>query len=112
MVVQTLVKNGIDLPCTVTIDDGAVHRVVTSTRASRTHGMNTPNESFMISTKFPGWRWGDEGACPCVDAGWRARSMSVDSLTRNRARGDYLTNTMTYGRGEHKQTRERNQEKD
>ena len=49
--VRKLTQKGIELPCTITIDDGMVHLVVTAERGSATHCKDTPYEMFLINVQ-------------------------------------------------------------
>jgi hypothetical protein len=51
IMVRTLVQQGVDLPCRITIDDGTVYWVVDAGRASATYGKNTPDEAFLINVE-------------------------------------------------------------
>jgi hypothetical protein len=46
--VCTLVRQGIDLPCTMTIDDGVVSLVINAKRTSATYDRNTLDETFLL----------------------------------------------------------------
>jgi hypothetical protein len=46
--VATLVQQGIDLPCRITLDDGTVYLVIDARRGSKTYDINTPGEAFLI----------------------------------------------------------------
>jgi hypothetical protein len=54
--IGNLVNHGIDLPCTMTINDGSVHIVVTARRGSKTYNIDTPDEAFLIDCEFRSYR--------------------------------------------------------
>jgi len=60
VLVAQLVKQGVALPCTITIDDGAMHLVVTATRGSKTYDEGTSDEAFLINVSVASRRDGGD----------------------------------------------------